>query len=50
MKYQKIFPKDWVDMHPYTTIDSVDQYYTKVANRVAEQQQPSSNLHRRKQS
>ena len=35
MKYQKIFPKDWVDMHPYTTIDSVDQYYTKVASRVA---------------
>ena len=36
MKYQKIFPKDWVNMHPYTTTDDVDKYYTKVANRVAE--------------
>ena len=32
MKYQKIFSKDWVNMHPYNTTDDVDRYYAKVAN------------------
>lgn len=34
MKNIKIFPKDWLQLHPYTKSTPVDSYYTGVANRI----------------
>ena len=34
MKNLKIFQKDWVKLHPYTTSDPVDAYYVKLANQI----------------
>lgn len=36
MKYQKIYPKDLANQHPYNTTDEVDKYYAKLATKVAE--------------
>lgn len=34
MKNIKIFPKDWLQLHPYTKSTPVDSYYTGLANRI----------------
>lgn len=34
MKNIKIFPKDWVQLHPYKQSNPVDSYYTSIANRI----------------
>lgn len=34
MKNIKIFPKDWLQVHPYTQSTPVDSYYTRIANRI----------------
>lgn len=34
MKNIKIFPKDWLQLHPYTQSTPVDSYYTRIANRI----------------
>lgn len=36
MKNIKIFPKDWLQLHPYKQSTPVDSYYTGVANRIHE--------------
>ncbi|WP_288911520.1 DUF3843 family protein [uncultured Bacteroides sp.] len=30
----KLYTKDWLKLHPYKQVDSVDQYYTKIANQI----------------
>ena len=34
MKNIKIFPKDWLQLHPYKQSTPVDSYYTGIANRI----------------
>lgn len=34
MKNIKIFPKDWLTLHPYKQSTPVDSYYTGIANRI----------------
>ena len=34
MKNIKIFPKDWLQLHPYKQSNPVDSYYTGIANRI----------------
>ena len=34
MKNTKIYPKDWLQLHPYKQSDSTDLYYTHIANRI----------------
>ncbi|MGM9759198.1 MAG: DUF3843 family protein [Parabacteroides sp.] len=34
MKNIKIFPKDWLQLHPYKQSNPVDSYYTNIANRI----------------
>lgn len=34
MKNIKIFPKDWMQLHPYKQSTPVDSYYTNIANRI----------------
>lgn len=34
MKQIKIFPKDWLLLHPYKQSTPVDSYYTSIANRI----------------
>lgn len=34
MKQIKIFPKDWLQLHPYKQSTPVDSYYTSIANRI----------------
>ena len=34
MKNIKIYPKDWMLLHPYKQSDSTDLYYTQIANRI----------------
>lgn len=34
MKNIKIFPKDWLQVHPYVQSTPVDSYYTRIANRI----------------
>ena len=34
MKQIKIFPKDWLQLHPYKQSTPVDSYYTTIANRI----------------
>ena len=34
MKNIRIFPKDWLQIHPYTQSTPVDSYYTRIANRI----------------
>lgn len=34
MKIKKLYPVEWVKLHPYKHADRIDQYYTKLANRV----------------
>ena len=34
MKNIKIYPKDWLQLHPYKQSDSTDLYYTHIANRI----------------
>lgn len=34
MKNIKIYPKDWVQLHPYKQSTPVDSYYTNIANRI----------------
>lgn len=29
---KKIYPKEWLKLHPYQKVDEVDRYYTDVAN------------------
>ena len=36
MKQIKIFPKDWLQLHPYKQSTPVDSYYTSIANRIYE--------------
>lgn len=36
MKNIKIFPKDWLQLHPYKQSTPVDSYYTGLANRIYE--------------
>lgn len=31
---KKIYPKEWLKLHPYNRTDSVDQYYTGIANEI----------------
>lgn len=31
---KKIYPKDWLELHPYRLTDSVDLYYTGIANKI----------------
>lgn len=31
---KKIYPKDWLALHPYQQANSVDQYYTRIANQI----------------
>lgn len=32
MKQERIYPKDWMEWHPYTRIGKTDRYYTNIAN------------------
>ena len=32
MKNTKIFPKDWLQLHPYKQSGPIDLYYTRMAN------------------
>ena len=34
MKNIKIFPKDWLQIHPYKQSTPIDSYYTSIANRI----------------
>lgn len=34
MKNIKIFPKDWMQLHPYKQSTPVDSYYTSIANKI----------------
>lgn len=34
MKNIKIYPKDWMQLHPYKQSTPVDSYYTNIANRI----------------
>lgn len=34
MKNIKIYPKDWMQLHPYRQSDPTDLYYTNIANRI----------------
>ena len=34
MKNIKIYPKEWLLLHPYKQSDSTDLYYTNIANRI----------------
>lgn len=34
MKNIKIYPKEWLELHPYRQSDPVDSYYTNIANRI----------------
>ena len=34
MKNIKIYPKDWLQLHPYKQSDPTDSYYTNIANRI----------------
>ena len=34
MKDIKIYPKDWLQLHPYKQSDPTDLYYTNIANRI----------------
>ncbi len=34
MKNLKIFPKDWLRLHPYMQSTPIDSYYTDIANRI----------------
>lgn len=34
MKNIKIYPKDWLQLHPYKQSDPTDTYYTRIANQV----------------
>ena len=34
MKIQKLYPKHWLNYHPYKQTDDVDQYYTGIANQI----------------
>ena len=36
MKNIKIYPKEWLELHPYRQSDPVDSYYTNIANRIYE--------------
>lgn len=36
MKNIKIFPKDWLQLHPYKQSTPIDSYYTGIANRIYE--------------
>lgn len=31
---KKIYPVEWMELHGYTQVDSVDRYYTDIANRI----------------
>ena len=31
---KKIYPKEWLKLHPYQKVDEVDRYYTDVANQI----------------
>lgn len=31
---KKIYPKEWLELHPYKRTDSVDQYYVDIANEI----------------
>lgn len=33
---RKIYPREWVSMHPYTKTDATDNYYCKLVNRIIE--------------
>lgn len=33
---KKIYPKEWLELHPYKKTDSVDQYYVGIANEIYE--------------
>ena len=34
MKNTKIFPKDWLQLHPYKQSGPTDLYYTRIANQI----------------
>ena len=34
MKRERIYPKEWLEIHPYTATDGIDLYYTELANRL----------------
>ena len=34
MKLRKIYPKEWIEYHPYTITDAVDRYYCNIVNKV----------------
>ena len=34
MKNIKIYPKEWLHLHPYKQSDPTDLYYTNIANRI----------------
>lgn len=36
MKNTKIYPKDWLQLHPYKQSDPTDLYYTRIANQIHE--------------
>ncbi|MDH6358847.1 DUF3843 family protein [Parabacteroides sp. PF5-9] len=36
MKNLKIYPKEWLEFHPYTQTHQVDIYYTGIANRICD--------------
>ncbi|WP_455640525.1 DUF3843 family protein [Parabacteroides sp.] len=36
MKNTKIFPKDWLQLHPYKQSNPTDLYYTRIANQIHE--------------
>ena len=31
---KKIYPKEWVKLHPYRQTDDIDHYYTDIANQI----------------
>jgi hypothetical protein len=33
---KKIFTKDWLELHPYASVDTTDVYYTNIANSIYE--------------
>ena len=36
---RKLFTKDWLSLHPYKTSDDVDLFYTKLANKIYQEQE-----------
>lgn len=36
MKNTKIYPKDWLQLHPYKQSGPIDLYYTRIANKIHE--------------